>query len=219
MKDEIAGGMSNFQNSSVCYLYFFFPANVLCFPHCGQSVLWKEPERPRCPGHSSVGKGLGSAMAQLRAGSQPSTLSWARGWEQPGTGSALPDPHPTPRWCSESCGGARGSGSRAGLGLRHPRGSAVAAGTGRVPACARGSVWSCGAAGAARHPPEFCRRRRLAGGVNQCGAGKGKLPPTELQGSESVRGKDRAGAGAALGAQPWTCDMQQVRCDSCCRPC
>lgn len=67
MKDGIAGGMSNFQNSLVCYLYFFFsPANVLF----DQSLLWKEAEKPCCPGHSSVGKGLGSAMAELRAGSQ-----------------------------------------------------------------------------------------------------------------------------------------------------
>lgn len=124
MKDEIAGGMSNFPNSSVCYLYyFFFPANVLCFPHCDQSLLWKEPERPRCPGHSSLGKGLGSAMAQLRAGSQPGTLSWARGWEQPWVQHSLI--HILPR---------------AGA----PRAAGVPVGVGAV----RGSLRTCGSAGA-----------------------------------------------------------------------
>lgn len=95
MKDGIAGGMSNFQNSSVCYLYLFFPANVLCFHHCDQSLLWKEPERPRCPGHSSLGKGLGSATAELRAGLQPRALSRGTGLGAAEHGLSTP--------CSSSC--------------------------------------------------------------------------------------------------------------------
>lgn len=61
--------MSNFQNSWVCWLYFF-SANVLCFPCCNKSLLWKEPVRPRSPGHSTPRKGLNSAMPELRAESQ-----------------------------------------------------------------------------------------------------------------------------------------------------
>lgn len=143
MKDGIAGGMSNFQNSLVCYLYFFFsPANVLCFPHCDQSLLWKEAGRPRCPGHSSLGKGLGSAMAELRAGSQHpkpghgagSSRAWAQHslfhiqpalvlselleWEWRGAGAV--------RGSGRTCGTA---GALCGHGLCYPPcGARVAAG-------------------------------------------------------------------------------------------
>lgn len=71
MKDGIAGGMSNFQNSSFCWLYFFFQQMFYVSPHCDKSLLWKELVRPQSPGHSTIGNGFNSAMPELRAESQP----------------------------------------------------------------------------------------------------------------------------------------------------
>lgn len=59
MKDGIAGGMSNFQNSLVCYLYFFFfrPMfydSLTVINHC----FGRSQRGPAALGTAHLGKGL-----------------------------------------------------------------------------------------------------------------------------------------------------------------
>lgn len=59
MKDEIAGGMSNFPNSSVCYLYYFFfqpmfYVSLTVINHC----FGRSQSGPAALGTAHSGRGL-----------------------------------------------------------------------------------------------------------------------------------------------------------------
>lgn len=82
-----------------------------------------------------------------------------------------------------------------------------------------------GRAGAAYHPPEFCRRKAPRRLLTRAMLGRENFPQpscaglTRRCGGRTVlgRGLRTPPAGRALGAEPCTCYMQQVLCDSCCR--
>lgn len=149
-------------------VFFFFPANVLSFPHCDKSLLWKEPVRPRSPEHSTLGKGLNSAMPELRAESQSFTLRPGVGLAAAGhvlaVGSSLPAARSPPASALPQLPGRERGGSarrRAGAArsrLWHDRG--LAPGTGSVIPCmnVRARVGSGGCRGGGAAP-----RRRPGG--------------------------------------------------------
>lgn len=181
MKDGIAGGMSNFQNSLVCYLYFFFPQPMFnLINHC----FGRRQRSPAALGTAQWGKGL--AVPWQSSELDPSTPSLGTGLGAAGRGLSTPCSTSSPRWCSRSCwsgsgaGALRGSGrtcgtagASAGHGICPPlcgvrvalglRGWQRGPGGGRGTPVPGESVWDCDRAGAAHHLAELCGRRRLAG--------------------------------------------------------